>query len=544
VLPPKSPPLGPGLGPPSVDDPIPRPVREAGGTILDALLGLAAEREDVRRALTTVNAWLARELNLRAEAARSSTSRVDATRPEGGRSEGSRVEAPRAESGHGVLVPRAPGTVGADDPRSAESRPVDLERVHARAAWKGEALRLALARRAAGAAPGPELRLREADLRARQSSAGGPWAWMLDAPPARVEDAALTTLAQCYEVVARVAEGLTQLERAEALQPAPPVELLRLVAETQSALLVALAGVGLRQDEDQRDLFQWLRERTTRHRIYVDRHMRLEDPADPSAAQDIGRRFEVLVEGTLAVGVGRKQRVQLLNKVRYHVRRLIDGGASSAEEWTSLAAALARWREHTLALDDKGLVDVLGALAGLEVPAAVTAAGAQQPEALGALAAALELVRGGETARADSLAEARRLVQGRRGLMVAEGTDDFARATLAEALGLEHLEWLAVGGVEPPAALDEQATDEPAPGAAAQPSERVAAILASLAETRPDVVFMGLRLPQDEYLVFKDRCVELRLPFVRLPGEPTPSAVAHQTLRQVGWRLRELRAEA
>lgn len=530
-----------------MDEPIPRPVREAGGAILDALLGLAAEREDVRRALTTVNAWLARELGRRAEAAHSVTSRADAPRPEPGRNEGARVEAPRAESGHGVLVPRGPGAVGSEEPRAAESRPVDLERVRARAAWKGEALQLALARRAAGAAPGPELRQREADLRTRQSAAGAPWAWMLDAPPARVEDAALTTLAQCYEVVARVAEGLTQLEHAEAFDPAPPVELLRLVAETQSALLAALAGVGLRQDEDQRDLFQWLRERTTRHRVYVDRHMRLEDPADPSAAQDLARRFEVLVEGTLAVGAGRKQRVQLLNKVRYHVRRLIDGGASSAEEWASLGAALARWREHSLALEDKGLVEVLGALAGLEIPAAVASAAAQQPEVLGALNTALDLVRGGETARADSLAESRRLLLDRRALMVAEEPDEVARVALAEELGLEHLEWLAVGGVELRATLDQQATgeaSESAPDPMVEPNARVTAILAALAESRPDVVFMGLRLPQDEYLVFKDRCVELRLPFVRLPGEPTPGAVAHQTLRQVGWRLRELRAEA
>jgi hypothetical protein len=240
-----------------------------------------------------------------------------------------------------------------------------------------------------------------------------------------------------------------------------------------------------------------------------------------------------------------------MNKVRYHVRRLLVGGAATGDDWGSLGAALARWREFGLELEDKGLLELLGPLAGLELPAAAALA----PESQAALAAGLELVRGGETSRADSLAEARRLLQGRRALMVADVADDVARAALAEALGLEHLEWLPVDGVPMRAAEDTQPADAapesaeaPASAAAsapdAEPSERIAAIFATLAAAQPDVVFMGLRLPQDEYLSFKDRCVELRLPFVRLPGEPTPGAVAHQTLRQVGWRLRELRSEA
>ncbi|MEZ6017697.1 MAG: hypothetical protein R3F49_21495 [Planctomycetota bacterium] len=502
--------------------------------LLDALLGLAAEREDVRRALTTVNAWFARELGRCAESARAA--RVGAQELGGAELAGN-------DPSHGILVPR--GGAPAED-----TRPVDLERVRLRAAWKGEALRLALAKRAAGTAPGPELRAQEADLRARQSAVGGPWAWMLDAPPARVADQALGNLAQCYEVVARVSEGVLQLEQAESFDPAPPVDLLRLVAETQSSLLAALVVVGLRQDEDQRDLFQWLRERTTRHRIYVDRHMRLEDPADPNAVGDLARRFEEAHERALRLGAGRKQRVQLLNKVRYHVRRLIDGGASSPLEWSALGGALARWREHGLELGDRGLQEVLGALTGMDVPP--EAAGGDAGDAHGAaLDAALTLARGGDSPRADSVEEVRRLLNGKRALMVGEAPDGAAREALADALGLAHLDWLALpmadsAGAAPAGEVSEGPGSEAGSSQAgssqagsASTEARAALIVASLEQARPDVVFMGLRLPQAEYQAFKDRCVELKLPFVRLPGPPSPGAVARQTLRQVGWRLRE-----
>jgi hypothetical protein len=560
-----------------VDDPIPRPVREAGGMLLDSLLALATEREDVRRALTTVNAWLARELSRRAEEARGDAARGDGERTElvrpsmgrevprpeapriqAARAEAQRTDPARAESGHGVLVPRGPQA-----PPLEESRPVDLERVHLRASWKAAALRLALDRRRAGAAPGPDLRQRESELRSRQAAVGGPWAWMLDAPPARVDDASLDSLATSYEAVAKIAAGLQRLEAAEALEPAPPVELLRLVAECQSALLVALAAVGLRQDDDQRDLFQWLRERTTRHRIYVDRHMRLEDPADPKAVPELMRRFEELEAQADEAGQGRRQRGQLLNKVRYHVRKLLDGGSRSDAEWGSLGGALQRWRASGFELSERPLTEVLGALAGVDLPSTVRAG--THDAAQDALILALGHANAGEATRADALDEVRRLVGERRALMVAERDDEVARAELEKSLGLAHLDWLGVGPVpaddasgSAPDFGDESAESsgtaegtgiEPATKRAAEPdgglgSERIARVLERLEGKPFDLVFMGLRLPQDEYLAFKERCVALQLPFVRLPGAPSAGAVAHQTMRQVGWRLREPRSSS
>jgi len=57
-----------------------------------------------------------------------------------------------------------------------------------------------------------------------------------------------------------------------------------------------------------------------------------------------------------------------------------------------------------------------------------------------------------------------------------------------------------------------------------------------------DLVLIAERLPEDEYAEFKRLCLDSGRPFVRLPDGLEPDRVAHQILRQVGWRLRDRNA--
>lgn len=56
---------------------------------------------------------------------------------------------------------------------------------------------------------------------------------------------------------------------------------LMLVAETQSAVRAIVATVSSYADADQRDVFLWLRAFAAREKIFIARHMKLEDIADP-----------------------------------------------------------------------------------------------------------------------------------------------------------------------------------------------------------------------------------------------------------------------
>lgn len=54
-----------------------------------------------------------------------------------------------------------------------------------------------------------------------------------------------------------------------------------------------------------------------------------------------------------------------------------------------------------------------------------------------------------------------------------------------------------------------------------------------------DLVLITEHLPEEEYAEFKRLCLASGRPFVRLPDGLEPNRVAHQVLRQVGWRLRD-----
>ena len=179
------------------------------------------------------------------------------------------------------------------------SEGVDLGLIVNRARWKSEACRFAIRRRAeAPSAKDAEgLAAEESALRARREEMEDCYAWMLDSPRPLPEDKRVEEVALCYDVVARAAELCLELDAEGALSPVPSPDLLFLLAESQSSLLTALAHCELRGDSDQRDLFLWLKEQTTRHRVYVDRHMRLDDPADSTKAAALLDRLEHAAKG-------------------------------------------------------------------------------------------------------------------------------------------------------------------------------------------------------------------------------------------------------
>jgi hypothetical protein len=171
---------------------------------------------------------------------------------------------------------------------------VHLDLIVKRARWKSEACRFAIRRRCEAPSNGDVegLAAEENGLRARREELEDCYAWMLDSPRPLPEDKRVEEVALCYDVVARAAELCLELDAEGALSPVPAPDLLFLLAESQSSLLTALAHCDLRGDSDQRDLFLWLKEQTTRHRVYVDRHMRLDDPADSTKAAELMDRLE------------------------------------------------------------------------------------------------------------------------------------------------------------------------------------------------------------------------------------------------------------
>src|SRR5437763_1574067 len=110
---------------------------------------------------------------------------------------------------------------------------------------------------------------------------------------------------------------------AEVDQPDMMPEALRLTAETQSALKVAVDSVNPgRPDWDQLRLYHWLRTAVAERHIWVDRHMKADDPADPGDWKALRLRIQEVREAFHNVKGKDKRRRKGLNKVRYLIRQM------------------------------------------------------------------------------------------------------------------------------------------------------------------------------------------------------------------------------
>lgn len=530
-----------------MDNETPRPVTDAFRTLLATCLRAAADQDDVRRSLITINAWLGRELD--------------------------RLPKPVRERSHGVLTPAVRGHSGAHSgahsggssadapPASADAGPAQrvtskLSVVVTRARWKAAACRLSLDKRALrGAGDSGELAAqiaaREESLRTRLGSLPDTGTWMLDLPfgkrisePDALEasdDLALELerVADCYDTLAAGAEIAMELDEGGAFQKSPPPAFLYLLAEAQSSLLQSLTKAPTRSDSDQRDVFLWLKDQTTHYRIYVDRFMRLDDPADPTASKDLIERMRRSAREILGQVKGRRERGQLIAKVRYHVSKLCEAGPLRAGEVDSLRHALDEWVKRRLERNDRGLTEVLDPLRKVSLAEASEAG-----QALGKILEAFPSRDGrvpgieakaevappqngastngvngeGERKGEELLAEVQALLAGRQVTLFMGPAEELDVARLGMELG---------AGKFAAAVIDTAGCEDAR-----------AVLLEQQLETDTELFLLGIRLNPDEYQSFKQGCIKRDRQFVRLPGSLDAHAIAHQVSRQVGWRLR------
>jgi hypothetical protein len=180
-----------------------------------------------------------------------------------------------------------------DQGDSADRTPIELPLVASRARLKAEACRWVLRRREHqrdGEAGDDALRAADMDLIARARDMRGCWLWMLQ-QSADAPDAIYEQLALVYEALAGATDLCETLQARTGLPEEQISEVYHLLAEAQSALWAGMQTAGAQRDQDQIDAFVWLRERTRAERVYIERHMRREDPADPAQAPDLLARI-------------------------------------------------------------------------------------------------------------------------------------------------------------------------------------------------------------------------------------------------------------
>ncbi|MGD9691320.1 MAG: hypothetical protein AB7G17_00595 [Phycisphaerales bacterium] len=460
--------------------------------LIDALREAGADRSELREAMQVVGRWLQ-------EAA------------------GESERAPESESR------------GAERPPASTS---DLEVVSSRSRLKAEACRWAVERRRLleeGAEFMHEVRPRDAALVERGRAIRDCYLWMLDPYAQLPEDEALERVAGCYEALATVADLARDMVAAgETVSPAAK-DLYYMFAEAQSGLRAGLVAIGVRPDRDQIDSFSWLRDRTFAQRVFIDRHMKLEDPADPANWEDLKERTDKLRATWMAARSGDKELTALKNRARHHAQRLMAGstGDEARHDWEQLFGAVEGMIQRGLPPSSKEVTDPLLDLAD-KAPAELEL---NENEIRALEAARKRRTQLAATARRDAAAEeegeeeddgpvvreAAEILRGKVVVLIGGERRPGAAEALERSLALEELRWVET-----------------------KPHESVSKFESDVSRPDVDVVLLAIRWTSHSHGDVQKMCERYGKAFVRLPGGYSPSQVAMQVIGQVSDRLREV----
>lgn len=238
---------------------------------------------------------------------------------------GSSVEVAVRGDGASIQAARNSVPVRQEAPASEGPAPLDLSLISARSKLKADACRLAIRRRAAAGDPTAEHAVLEVMNQqiAKAKSMTDCFLWSFWPHETQPSDERLDAIADCYEALSAAAGLCERLTAGAAARGADEMtEAFTLMAQASSALRIALGWSWLRSDDvDQEESHLWLRHETEVRGIFVPRHMRLDDPADPAGAGAVTERVGA-INARLDNQAARTRQVDAaLNRVRYHAKR-------------------------------------------------------------------------------------------------------------------------------------------------------------------------------------------------------------------------------
>lgn len=271
--------------------------------------------------------------------------------------------------------------------------------------------------------------------------------WRDRTPPS---DAALVTIGRAYAahadaaaLVRRIMTGLPAAEQAPHLE-----EAFTLLASANSALRVALGDTWLSADRDQEEVHHWLRRESAARQIYLDRHMRIDDPADPAGLPELQERIRALAERIDGRRSMEKEIRSALKKLQYEANRLVRD-ADDAEMQQSHLAKMEQVLDELALLGvpetSREITDAIG-----DLPAQTLR---EWPSLNGRLKRALNAPRPGAAGRSEAAPDsaaawsetvrnARALLQGTRAVIIGGEPRPDAAARLEEAFNLAEVEWV------------------------------------------------------------------------------------------------------
>jgi hypothetical protein len=427
------------------------------------------------------------------------------------------IFAPAVSAQHELLTPRIEVPVGWA--KRFEVADLDLKLNEARCRLKAEGARWAATRqrRMREAADFyTEIEPKDREIIDKAKALADCFLWMNHPSGPNPKDLELwEDVAGCFEAVAAAIALLREVvanldEYGEVFE-----KVLDTAAETQSALRMAIEALEGNPDSDQVQLFLWLKETAQKHQLFIQRYMRIDDPADPKAWMEIQDRLGKLDNGLQDIRKEKKRRQGRLQRCQYHVKQIREG-KNLPYNWPKVVEIVEEMMADGLAPSNAELRELL-----LTVVEEMPDLGELPPgfqRVLGEIDRflATRLPSAGEIVQEISpqVKEAAKLLEGKSIVLIGGERRLFTQEALRNAFRLKELIWIAtrehesIGGFEP-----------------------------YVARADVVVVLLAIRWSSHSYGETKVFCDRYGKPLVRLPAGYNPNQVAHQILEQCGERL-------
>ena len=331
-------------------------------------------------------------------------------------------------------------------------------------------------------------------------------------------------LADCFEVMAEAVILVLRLLDAPRSKRVQLAQGLDLLAETQSALRVAILRVGGSSDSDQFKVYQWIRQVANVEGHFIHRYMKLEDPAEPTRAPWTRAQIGQMMAGFDQEGERGRQRESRLKTLRFHASRL---GKTDGDRY--------HWQKIVQTVHEMVIVDQIPP-SSVEIRDALLPVWDILPDfddpPTGFNLVLREIDRYLDTQDDDDdtpdgnaprgepspeIQEVASLLAGRAVLFIGGMRQPHAQAALASAFGLSELVWFDA---------KEHGSNE--------------FFRPSIARDDVALVLLAIRWSSHSFGDVKTDCDRLNKPLVRLPAGYNPQQVATQILAQVSDQLREL----
>ncbi|WP_428938388.1 hypothetical protein [Fontivita pretiosa] len=420
-----------------------------------------------------------------------------------------------------LLAPTVAAEPSQAVPRWPEVSEAELALIESRCRLKAEGARWAAMRRqrlAAGADFRLEIEPRDRDIIDRARKLPDCFLWMCNpgSDPAPEDATLYEELAGCFDAVACGVALVRSLLGETNGQLGSFEQALDLLAEAQSALRASILRIGASTDSDQNKVFYWLRSTASKHQLFIRRHMRVDDPADPGNWHDIMDRIQRMDSAIQEERQRQKRHQQALGRIRFHLGQLARDHGESSHHWSVIV-------QSVQSLIEDGVPPSNTAIRELLLPVIDEVPEMDLPDGFRLVMREIDrylATRPGEQpaeSAAEPTAEVReaaRMLAGKTVILIGGVPRPHAREALIRSFGLKDLDWIqareheSIDNFEPHVARDEVA-----------------------------LVLLAVRWSSHSFGEVKQFCEKYGKPLVRLPGGYNPNQVAAQIISQVSQQL-------